>query len=331
MKHLLPPVDVAEMIRQGKTLLLAGEERLLAGLPEGNWIGGTSANFMTSDGGLDSRDKIFVTDLSAFADKIRIQSYDETTIRRIGAHFPVKGFSFVIMPYGSAFHLSFAHDVLEYTGIENGTLVGWVSGVHPDTIGKATAKVFAGTPAPLNNQAVVMHVSLKAGYTAKMETLNLFKEDENSPALLFNQSGFEIGGDCTVDGEPYNLMTYIKENNIDTKLPLVSTLGHIATNVGIQIIDETAGTISFYAPVFRNVEYHFTKPVIDYIATFNDVMQTRAKKDVIFACNCILNYLYADLKGKTTEGFAGPITFGEIAHHLLNQTMVYLTVEKTEV
>jgi len=43
-----------------------------------------------------------------------------------------------------------------------------------------------------------------------------------------------------------------------------------------------------------------------------------------FACNCILNYLYGKLEGKKTGDITGPITFGEIAHQLLNQTMVRL-------
>ena len=48
---------------------------------------------------------------------------------------------------------------------------------------------------------------------------------------------------------------------------------------------------------------------------------------LFFSCNCILNYLYSELEGKKTGGITGPITFGEIAYQLLNQTMVYLTIE----
>jgi hypothetical protein len=47
----------------------------------------------------------------------------------------------------------------------------------------------------------------------------------------------------------------------------------------------------------------------------------------VFACNCILNFLYSGLEGKITEGMYGPITFGEIAFQLLNQTLVYLDVK----
>ena len=44
----------------------------------------------------------------------------------------------------------------------------------------------------------------------------------------------------------------------------------------------------------------------------------------LFSCNCILNYLYGGLEGKHTGSVYGPITFGEIAHLLLNQTLVQL-------
>lgn len=45
-----------------------------------------------------------------------------------------------------------------------------------------------------------------------------------------------------------------------------------------------------------------------------------------FACNCILNYLYSELEGKKVPTMLGPMTFGEIAYQLLNQTLVYLTI-----
>jgi hypothetical protein len=46
----------------------------------------------------------------------------------------------------------------------------------------------------------------------------------------------------------------------------------------------------------------------------------------VFSCNCILNYLYAELEGKRTGAITGPITYGEIANLLLSQTLVRLLV-----
>ncbi|RME83260.1 MAG: hypothetical protein D6785_06920, partial [Planctomycetota bacterium] len=48
----------------------------------------------------------------------------------------------------------------------------------------------------------------------------------------------------------------------------------------------------------------------------------------LFSCNCILNYLYGKLEGKKTGNITGPMTFGEIAYVLLNQTLVYVTYEE---
>jgi hypothetical protein len=37
--------------------------------------------------------------------------------------------------------------------------------------------------------------------------------------------------------------------------------------------------------------------------------------------------VFGKLEGKQTSPFVGPITFGEIAHQLVNQTLVYLACE----
>ena len=65
----------------------------------------------------------------------------------------------------------------------------------------------------------------------------------------------------------------------------------------------------------------------DYIEAFSRTMPSIEAERMLFSCNCILNYLYADLEGKKTGEIVGPITFGEIAYMLLNQTLVYATVE----
>jgi hypothetical protein len=77
------------------------------------------------------------------------------------------------------------------------------------------------------------------------------------------------------------------------------------------------------------VDYHFAKPVEDYAGAFCTAIAAEESKPV-FACNCILNFLYGKLEGKTTGRITGPITFGEIAHLLLNQTMVQLHLRDIE-
>ena len=65
----------------------------------------------------------------------------------------------------------------------------------------------------------------------------------------------------------------------------------------------------------------------DYIKDFTSIV---SKLDIkpVFTCNCILNYVYSELEGKKTGTLTGPMTFGEIAYQLLNQTIVYLTIEE---
>ena len=52
---LLTPDATADMIRSGATLAIAGDEDVLAALPNGNWIGGTIPYFMGQNGGITSR------------------------------------------------------------------------------------------------------------------------------------------------------------------------------------------------------------------------------------------------------------------------------------
>ena len=61
--RLLDRAETARRIAAGQSLMLAGEEALLASLPPGNWIGGTIPYFMTQDGGCLCKDKIFVTEI----------------------------------------------------------------------------------------------------------------------------------------------------------------------------------------------------------------------------------------------------------------------------
>ncbi len=96
-------------------------------------------------------------------------------------------------------------------------------------------------------------------------------------------------------------------------------------NSSFQAVNDNS--VNFYAPLFRGIEYKIAKSVPDYINTFNSMIPTESNDGIAFSCNCILNYLYAELEGKQTGGFVGPITFGEVAYQLLNQTMVYLDIQ----
>ena len=111
----------------------------------------------------------------------------------------------------------------------------------------------------------------------------------------------------------------------DPKLPLTANYNGSIVNVSIQSVDEGNGVVQLYAPVFPGVEYKFGSPLADYVGAMQQAVETHTE-DAAFSCNCILNYLYAGLEGKRTGRITGPITFGEIAHQLLNQTIVQLYI-----
>jgi hypothetical protein len=75
------------------------------------------------------------------------------------------------------------------------------------------------------------------------------------------------------------------------------------------------------------VEYKLAKPVPNYVESFEKLIDAELGDKMVFACNCILNYLYSELEGKRTGNMTGPVTFGEVAYQLLNQTMAYMTIE----
>jgi hypothetical protein len=315
------------MIAAGKTLLLAGDEALLAALPAGAWIGGTSANFMGADGGVTTKDTLFVTDLSDVVEKATIRTYDPASLKTIGQNYPENGFTAIIVPGMSEIHGLFAKEVQGFEGVFNAPLVGWISGVHVSEIGKTPPKVFAGNGKALGNEAAVMHVALPKGLVAKLDIVNLFTQSTGEP-ITFDADGFSTEGACHIGGRPESLAAYITNNKIDTKLPLVANYNGAMVNVSIQNVDTAAGKVDFYAPVFKGIEYRFAAPVKDYVGQFTKAAGGSSLGTIGFSCNCILNFLYAELEGKKTGTLVGPITFGEVAYMLLNQTLVYLSIEK---
>lgn len=51
-------------------------------------------------------------------------------------------------------------------------------------------------------------------------------------------------------------------------------------------------------------------------------------KNIVFACNCILNHTYGHMEGHRLGTLEGPVTFGEVAFQLVNQTLVYLELRR---
>lgn len=325
---LLSLEEARDLIASGRRLLVAGDERLLSQLPTGQWIGGTIPYFMAASGGTFSHDGVFVTELPADIAGVEIQTYAPANLANLYTDIPENGFGVVILPASSPAHLEFAVHAPEYEGFAMRPLIGWISGVDLADLGKVTPKVFDGrNGACLENAAVVMHVQLHDHQVAEIGIINLFGQGPGD-VLEFPETGFSAG-DVFVNGERRNFAAYIKERDLNLQLPLVADYAGAMINISFQGVDEATGRVNFYAPVFSGVSYRQARPVSDYVAEFNEALATADHGVVAFSCNCILNYLFSKLEGKQTGHFTGPITFGEVAYQLLNQTMVYLSVTST--
>lgn len=323
---LITVEEAAAAIEAGKVLWLAAEESLLEQLPKGFWIGGSIPYFMGQDGGETTKERIFATELSpAIARKIKIKHYDTSTIKNVAVDSPEDGFTLLLIPALTELHKEYAENAPDYEDMFIKPIAGWITGIHLDDLGSAKPCAFDGhTGAKLYDQAVAMHVTLKPNKVANIGIVNALQQG-NGDVIEFEETGFVAKG-CLINGEKKNLAEYLLENSIDTRLPLVADYSGAMINVSFQEVKEAEKEVSFYAPVFSGVKYKIAAPISDYVSSFQSAIPD-IKSDVAFSCNCVLNYLYSELEGKKTANITGPMTFGEIAYQLLNQTMVYLTVE----
>lgn len=327
MNQLMTTAQAAELIRQGKALTLAGPEKELDALPPGQWIAGTIPYFMDATGGVVvTEGKVFVTTLPADA-AVSIGLYTADRLGHLVTDAPANGFSVAIVPAGSEAHQQFAKHSTDDAEAFLKPTVGWVAGVHLSDIGKVSPKVYDGrTGTKHQDGMVVAHVTLPESQLASIEIINIF-EPGDGDCLRFEETVCKVD-ECLVNGERRNLSDYLKEKGLDNgKLPLVGDFGGAHINVSIQSVNQDAGTVQLYAPVFTGVDYHFAKPVADYAARFRERLAQFDTSGVGFSCNCILNFLFGDLEGQRIGDLQGPVTFGEIGYQLLNQTLVVLRIQ----
>ena len=182
--------EVQKKIAEGRSLLLAGDETVLAQLPTGNWVGGTIPYFITEEhGGLTSRDLIFVTDITDITDSVSITQYDKNTLAKVYEEGPKQGFSFILIPASSDTHLSFAVNAPNYKSFGVSPLIGWITGVHLDDLGKKTPKVFNGSTGTMTDDgAMVLRAELKPGKLAEIGIINLFEQGDGDTLTLLELS-----------------------------------------------------------------------------------------------------------------------------------------------
>jgi hypothetical protein len=326
MNELISVQAAKELILRGVPLSLAGPESALDQLPAGNWIGGTIPYFMVAGGGtVATEGKVFATDLSGLGE-VRLACYASDEMARIVGEAPDNGFSLTIIPAGSDAHRRFAADAANNPDAFIKPTVGWIAGVHLSDLGRASPKVYDGRTATQHgNHAVVAYVTLPADKLASVEIVNLFEPDD-ADLLRFDDTSFQVR-ECLVNGERTDFAAYVRSRGLDHgRLPLVGDFSGAHLNVSLQGISPT-GVVDLYAPVFPGVDYHFAKPVADYAAAFRARLADFNPAGVVMGCNCILNFMFGELEGKAIGGVQGPVTFGEIAYQLLNQTMVVIRID----
>jgi hypothetical protein len=311
-----------KLITDGKLLHIAGTEALLRKLPAGNWIGGSTEYFMATDGGKVTGESLFVTEFPYT--KFSITEYTVDSLVNIAGDAFDNGFSILIIPFDSAAHKEYAENAAGYPGIFMKNIAGWISGINLGIKGQTPIAVNGETAKAHADKAVALHMEVPEGRTVGINIVNIFTQDESSPVIEFNEEGLSVRS-CLVDGKETGFADYIAQNSINTKLPLVGDYSGNGVNIAIKSIDD--GVVHFYGPVFSGIKYRMAKSISDYDKDFNSRLAVLKSANTVFSCNCILNFLYGELEGKCIDTFAGPITFGEIAYQLVNQTLVYVTVD----
>lgn len=318
--------EVRALILAGHVLLLAGEETVLCRLPPGRWIGGTAAHFISPHGGEAAGDRILVTDITSHVETADICAYSAQSIPGLAADYPANGFSSIAIPGLSEVHAAFARDGQSYEGLFSSPLVGWVTATDLDDPARRTPKCFVGDGVPRDDVAAVMHVTLPAGQSARTDIINPFAMGDG-PTFEFDDEGFVIDGACAIDGRRDDFAAYLATHSDQIRLPLVADYRGALVNVSIRSYDAQTGRVEFFAPVTRGVIYRFAAAPTERQNPFAAFGLT-APGQVAASCNCILNYSYFDLEGRATGPFFGPVSFGEIAYILFNQTLTFLVIEE---
>ncbi len=318
-KGLFSAEEVSRMISNGDFLILAGSEKTLADLPGGNWIAGTTPYFI-----LDSREKIisqelvFVNQLPDFITGAEIKEYDAASIRHIYADAPDNGFTMLILPNESEVLFEYALNAPNYEKFASVPVCGWVSGQLLEDITEKPALVASGTKTEFSeNKAVAMHVRLPSNKYAEIKIFSPFKA-KSGTVIVFDQDGW-IQDDAVINGVRQNFAAYISKNNLDTDYPLISD--YAGAKICVSFLKSKKNKVYTYAPVFKGIEYRLSE--IDPQAP---EMLLSDNTDIICSLSCILNFQRPELCGKYLDKMHGPVTFGEIAYQLVNQTTVYLSV-----
>ncbi len=326
-KQLYTVEEVNSLIKAGRKLIVTADEVLLDKLDEGDWIAGTIPYFMTDEGGILTNEKLFVNDLTEVGKNFKFEQYNAKNIHNITTNSFGNGFTIVILPLGSEIHACFSLNSLNYTDILINPVLGFVSGFNlNDTNNPSAYTYFGGNKEKSNAAGVVLHIELPENEVARVEIINPNSIDENSPEFIFPTTSFEQS-DCKINGEDGNIADYlISIDHHSLSIPLISSTNGALINRDVQFIDKANRKVSFYAPLYSDEKYRLAKKSDDFAALLVDKMKID-KNISPYSCLCVSFYLLGNLENKIVN-INGAFTFGEIAYQLLNQTTVFLLIDK---
>ncbi len=315
---LFTPGEVSDLIRAGHSLLLAGDAKLLAQLPAGNWIGGSTPFFILyPEHRTTSYDKIFVSQLPDFVTKTEIREYDETNIQQIFNDGPQNGFTVLIMPFASPVAVEYGLNATNYDNFAAHPLCGWLSGQPLEIIMTEKSYSASGISSGISSdKAVAMHVSLPENKYAEVHIFNPYKQG-NGDNIRFDYGSLTLK-DAFINGEKRNFAGYLREIGYDMQMPFVANYSGAMINVVCCGIGESEVQVS--APVFKSVDYRIA--VID-----DEIIEPLLVNDqIVFSVTCIGNFIQPDICAQYLRKMNGPVVYGEIAYQQVGQTTVYVTV-----
>lgn len=317
--------DARRLLARKRAYLVAGSSEALKELPPGHWIGGTVSSVMSGRGPLVNGELVQVTTLPSYINRLVMKSYDSETISSIYDDCPEHGLTFLIVPAGSEVAARFALTAANSERQALYPLAGWLAAE-----GDKGGEVFFGTKVRGSAaRAVAMHLELPPNMYAELNYINLFQAGEG-PVIEFMAEGFSCR-EALVDGRETNLAAFLSENGFNPAYPLVADYCGSLINVGLAGIDREKGEVTFNSPVLPGVRYSPGHLAGNYSELLREGLARVDRERTIFACNSIFSTLTAgsaegELIKEESEKLKGPLTAGEIAYHLLNQTYTYVSI-----
>jgi len=142
MKTMYNVNEVIDKIKEGRPLIFAGDEKVIKQLPAGNWIGGSIPYFISENGGKFTQDEVYVTEFPEFVQNVSVKVYDDSNIKDVYSNLADNEFGLIIIPATSPTHISFAVNAPTFENFVSRPLIGWISGVFLEDLGKVSPKVF---------------------------------------------------------------------------------------------------------------------------------------------------------------------------------------------